>query len=237
MEPQRPRLVLIPGHWLGAWAWDEVVEQLRADGICAVALDQPGLNGDPEADLDRLLQPILAEVLTDCPPVLVVHSGAGVLASAVTDRLPGAVRQVIYVDSGPVGDGQTPTPGTQAPPAAPSRAELALLGPLVAGLSPEHLDRFATRAGSMPAATTVEPAILRDPARLQVPTTVICCSMDSDTVQTAAERGDPMFAALEQLTSVTYLDLPTGHWPMWSRPHDLAVVLAAVAGFARQPRR
>jgi hypothetical protein len=34
-----------------------------------------------------------------------------------------------------------------------------------------------------------------------------------------------MFAPLRDLTDVTYVDLPTGHWPMWSRPEDLATLI------------
>jgi hypothetical protein len=39
-----------------------------------------------------------------------------------------------------------------------------------------------------------------------------------------------MFAETAELTDVEVLDLPTGHWPMWSRPTDLAEVIAAAAG-------
>lgn len=227
-------MVLIPGYWLGVWAWDAVVENLRSQGICALAVDQPGVGADPDTSLEDLLHPIETEVLSGCPPVLVVHSGAGAIASLITDRLPGAVRQVIYVDSGPVEDGQVPRPDATAPPPPPSLSELEHLGALVDGLTVEQVQRFAEHASTMPAATTVEPIVLRDPERNRVPSAVICCSLDSETVRTSAQRGEPMFAALDRLESVTYLDLPTGHWPMWSRPHDLAVLLAAVAGLTRR---
>ena len=39
--------------------------------------------------------------------------------------------------------------------------------------------------------------------------------------------GHPMFAEVANLKSVDYVDLPTGHWPMWSRPSDLAQILAS----------
>ena len=35
-----------------------------------------------------------------------------------------------------------------------------------------------------------------------------------------------MFAEVANLTNVGFVDLPTGHWPMWSRPNDLAHVIA-----------
>jgi pimeloyl-ACP methyl ester carboxylesterase len=43
-------IVLVPGFWLGAWAWDDVATALRADGHDVTALTLPGL--DP-ADADR----------------------------------------------------------------------------------------------------------------------------------------------------------------------------------------
>jgi hypothetical protein len=44
-----PTLILIPGHWLGAWAWDEVMDRLTAVGRSAVPMTLPGLDGsDPE---------------------------------------------------------------------------------------------------------------------------------------------------------------------------------------------
>jgi pimeloyl-ACP methyl ester carboxylesterase len=41
-------IVLVPGFWLGAWAWDEVVDALRADGHDVTALTLPGLES-PDA--------------------------------------------------------------------------------------------------------------------------------------------------------------------------------------------
>ena len=43
-------IVLVPGFWLGAWAWDEVAEALRADRHDVTALTLPGLES---ADADR----------------------------------------------------------------------------------------------------------------------------------------------------------------------------------------
>jgi len=43
-------VVLVPGFWLGAWAWDEVAEALRSNGHDVTALTLPGLES---ADADR----------------------------------------------------------------------------------------------------------------------------------------------------------------------------------------
>jgi hypothetical protein len=47
----------------------------------------------------------------------------------------------------------------------------------------------------------------------------------------------PMFAALNDLTDLTLVDLPTGHWPMLSRPDDLADLIAALADHESSPPR
>ena len=36
-------IILVPGFWLGAWAWDDVAGRLRADGHDVTALTLPGL--------------------------------------------------------------------------------------------------------------------------------------------------------------------------------------------------
>jgi hypothetical protein len=36
------------------------------------------------------------------------------------------------------------------------------------------------------------------------------------------QAGHPLFAEVANLEHVDVVDLPTGHWPMWSRPRDLA---------------
>jgi pimeloyl-ACP methyl ester carboxylesterase len=75
-------IVLVPGFWLGAWAWDEVVAALRADEHDVTALTLPGLES---ADADRAAITLSDHVEAICrearaaaaPVVLAVHSGTG----------------------------------------------------------------------------------------------------------------------------------------------------------------
>ena len=86
-------IVLVPGFWLGAWAWDEVAAALRADGHDVTALTLPGLES---ADADRSalttsdhVDAICEAVRTaDAPVVLAVHSGTGFSGYAASDRVP-----------------------------------------------------------------------------------------------------------------------------------------------------
>lgn len=68
---------------------------------------------------------------------------------------------------------------------------------------------------------------LHDDRRLDVPTTVIASSLPSAQMLELAREGHPMFAEVGRLRDLEVVDLPTGHWPMWSRPTDLADAIAA----------
>jgi pimeloyl-ACP methyl ester carboxylesterase len=98
--------VLVPGFWLGAWAWDDVVAALRADGHDVTAITLPGLES-PDADrsgitlsdhVEAICQTVIAK---GTPVVLAVHSGAGVPGYAASDRIPDRLAAMVYVDSGP----------------------------------------------------------------------------------------------------------------------------------------
>src|SRR5438132_11171686 len=99
-------IILVPGFWLGAWAWDEVAGALRADGHEVTAVTLPGLES---ADADRSAITLADHVDAICdavtaagrPVVLAVHSGAGAPGYAASDRVPDKISAMVYVDSGP----------------------------------------------------------------------------------------------------------------------------------------
>jgi len=75
---------------------------------------------------------------------------------------------------------------------------------------------------------------LTNDARLDVPSTVVCTGYTSEQVKAAVEEGYAWLGGLTELRDVTYVDLPTSHWPMWSRPRELAGIIGDVAK-ARAP--
>ena len=91
-------IVLVPGFWLGAWAWDEVVEYLRADGHDVTALTLPGLES-VDTDRSSITFDDHVEAVCDAirakgsPAVLAVHSGTGGVGYAATDRIPELIAQ------------------------------------------------------------------------------------------------------------------------------------------------
>lgn len=231
-------IVLVPGYWLGAWAWDAVAENLRARGHHVTAVTLPGLDPtDPDRALATLAQQ--AQVLSSTvraaaegsSVVVVAHSGAGFPTSVLLDQQPAAVNRVVYVDSGPASDGSAfdaSVPPEVDEVALPPFEQLAATASLE-GLSQDDLDRFRDRAVPQPGPVMREPVHLDNNARRNVPSTIIACSFPSDVMMRMAHEEDPMMAEVATLGDLELIDLPTGHWPMWSRPADLAAAIATAA--------
>jgi hypothetical protein len=72
-------------------------------------------------------------------------------------------------------------------------------------------------------------AELTNDRRLDVPSVVVCTGFTSEQVKAAVEKGYAWIGGLAELRDVTYVDLPTSHWPMWSRPQELAGIIGDVA--------
>jgi pimeloyl-ACP methyl ester carboxylesterase len=225
-------IVLVPGFWLGAWAWDEVAEALRADGHDVTALTLPGLES---ADVDRSSIGLADHVDAICeavtaagrPVVLAVHSGAGASGYAVTDRIPERIAAMVYVDSGPAtGALDANFDAVELP--LPAQEDLAKEENLD-GLSEEQLETFRRRAVPEPGGAMRDAAELTNDARLDVPSTAICTGFTSDQYKDAVKEGYAWLGGFAELRNVTWVDLPTSHWPMWSRPQELAAIISDVA--------
>ncbi|TSD62844.1 alpha/beta fold hydrolase [Aeromicrobium piscarium] len=239
-ETNNPIIVLVAGHWLGAWAWDEVLDHLETDHARAAAITLPGLDGDDPARTTRTLDD-QARAITDPlarldvskeqPATLVAHSGANAPVSLVLDRHPELVHRVVWVDSGPMATGSAfaaDFPEDMAELPLPPFEVLSQQASLD-GLSTEALDQFRSRAVPEPGPVLRQTVELTNDARHDVPTTLVCCSISSAQVLDLAREGHPLFAEVAKLRTIDAIDLPTGHWPMWSRARDLAEVIGSAA--------
>ena len=203
------------------------------------ALTLPGLES---AEADRSAITLSDHVDAICkavtaagaPVMLAVHSGAGVPGYAVSDRFPERLAAMVYVDSGPATgalDPDSTPPSCHCPRGGSSGGRGSL-----DGLGEEQLETF--RAAPCPSrAPPCATPVLTNDRRLDVPDTVVCTSMTSDEIKDAVEEGYAWLGGLAELRDVTYVDLPTGHWPMWSRPQELAAVIGDVARRAPRTRR
>ncbi len=226
-------IVLVPGFWLGAWAWDEVADVLRAHGHDVTALTLPGLGS---ADAGRSSVTYEDHVNAICnavraagaPVVLAVHSASGFSGYAASDRLPEQIAAMVYVDSAP-GIGVLDA-GFEAIEKPMVWEEIEAEENLD-GLSDAQKERFRERAVPEPGAIMRESAELTNEARRDIPSTLICTGFTSEQYQTyASEHPDWAFlAGIAELRNVSWIDLPTSHWPMWSKPVELAGIIGDVA--------
>jgi pimeloyl-ACP methyl ester carboxylesterase len=225
-------IVLVPGFWLGAWAWDDVVGRLRADGHDVTALTLPGLeslDGDRSAvtfddHVDAIRRAVAGQ---DRPSVLAVHSGSGTPGYVASDRVPGRIAAMVYVDTFPFAGPMDPDfEGVELP--LPSEEELAENESLE-GLSEEQLATFRRRAVPVPGDLLRGSAEVTNDSRLDIPTTMFCTSFLSNQIHAVLAEGQAWLSHLAELRDVRYVDVPTSHWPMWSQPKELAGVLADVA--------
>jgi pimeloyl-ACP methyl ester carboxylesterase len=226
-----PPITLVPGFWLGAWAWDEVAATLRADGHDVTALTLPGLDS---ADADRSSITLSDHVDAICeaveaagrPVVLAVHSGTGSSGYVASDRVPERIAAMVYVDTAP---GIPPLdPDFEGAEKPMSWEELAAEENLD-GLSEEQLETFRRRAVPEPGGILRDSVELTNDARLDIPSTLVCTGYSSQEYKEAMDEGYAWLAGLKEVRNVTWIDLPTSHWPMWSRPKELADIIGDVA--------
>ena len=226
-------IVLVPGFWLGAWAWDEVAEALRADGHDVTAITLPGLeSADAERSSVGMQDHVNAIVdavrAHDAPVVLVVHSASGFPGYAASDRVPERIAAMVYVDTAPgVGALDPDFDGVEKPMVWDDiEAEENL-----DGLTEAQKRTFRERAVPVPGGVMREAVELTNDARRDIPSTLICTGFTAEQYQTyAREHPEWAFlAGIPQLRKAMWVDLPTSHWPMWSRPRELAAIIGKVA--------
>lgn len=228
-------IILVPGFWLDASSWSEVTPPLVAAGHRVLPLTLPGLEAAdaPRAGIglrDHINAVVAAVDAIDGPVVLVGHSGGGAIIHGVVDARPDRVLRAVYVDSGPLAEGgvindELPAEGDDVPLPPWDVFEEADL----VDLDDELRAAFRARAIPEPRGVAYEQQQLHDERRYDVPATVIACEFPSAVLTEWIDAGHPYVAELARIHDVEYVDLPTGHWPQFTRPAELgAAILAAV---------
>jgi len=233
-------LVLIPGFWLDGDSWGGVTPALAAAGHTVHPLTLPGMDS---VDTDRAgisLRDQIDAVIEfvdglEGDVVLVGHSGGGAVAHAVVDARPGRITRVVYVDSGPLAhggvindelpvvDGEVPLPDWEF-----------FEDEDLVDLTDELRAAFRARAIPEPVGPTSDKQVLSDdPRRYDVPVTVIACEVTGDAMREWIAGGHPYVAELASIKDYEIVDLPTGHWPQFTRPADLAASILAAVDRAR----
>jgi pimeloyl-ACP methyl ester carboxylesterase len=181
--------------------------------------------------VDDVLGVMLAEEIGDV--VLVGHSFGGVVISAVADRRPDLIRQLIYIDAVVPIDGRSAldllpqdiaaarrlaasdTPGGLGiPPPAPAAFDVP------PGQGRDWLERRLT---PHPLAGYADPVALANPVGNGLPRTYIRC------VAPIYRAVEPSYARLEAEGGWNLRDIPTGHDAMITAPEALTDMLLEIA--------
>jgi len=230
------RFVLVPGAWLGAWAWKEVTALLEKEGHSVWPVTLTGMGervhlAARDEGMETAIQDVLNIVkyndLDDF--VLVGHSFAGKVVAAVADRAHEKVERVIYVDAFRPEIVRTPQGAFD-----PTRE----FGPLPGDgrgipLTEEIIDRIGkdvegpNRKRMMSMATPWPIRLATDPITLsesydEAKEAYVFCSLSGDPV-------DEIIAGKWGKLYGPYIVIETGHWPMITRPEELVKDLLTLA--------
>jgi pimeloyl-ACP methyl ester carboxylesterase len=233
-------IVLVPGFWLNASAWEQVTPVLEAAGHRTHPLTLPGLEAvdSPRTGIGvaEHVAAITAAVDAAGDPaardvVLVGHSGGGPLANAALDARPDRVARIVYVDSSPLAPGDvipsglTPVDGEVPLPDWDDFDDDDLVD-----LDDTLRDAFRRVAVPEPGGVVTGAIELRDDTRRRaVPATVIACEFGEADLRRWVAAGEGFCRELGALDRYDVVELPTGHWPMFTRPEDLASAIAEAA--------
>jgi pimeloyl-ACP methyl ester carboxylesterase len=223
-------ILLIAGLWLDGSAWDDVVPALEALGHRPVPLTLPGQgDGSASATLDDQVATVLAAIdASPEKPMVVGHSAACTLAWLAADARPEKVGKVAliggfpsasgepYADFFETQDGAVPFPGWGP-----------FDGPDSADLDQETRRSIAAAAIPVPEGVVKGVVHLADERRFDVPVVLVCPEFTPAQAREWISAGEvPELAKAKHLD---FVNIDSGHWPMISKPAELARILAAAA--------
>ena len=228
--------VLIPGAWLGAWAWKKVSPELEKRGHSAYPVTLTGMGervhlATKDVGLETAVQDVLNMIkyneIEDF--VLVGHSFAGKVAAVVADRAHVKVKKVIYLDSFRPKRVRTPQgsfdPVEDFGPQPPGAFAVPLTEETVGQIGKDVKGKVRTWMMAM--ATPWPMKMARDPVLLSknydgVKESYVFCTLAGDPV-------DDIIAGKWGKLQGPYKIMETGHWPMITKPKELADAIIALS--------
>lgn len=226
-------IVLIAGLWLDGSAWDPVASALESLGHNPVPVTLPG-QGEPatSATLDDQLAAVLAAVdAASGKPVVVGHSAACSLAWLAADARPERVAEVVLIGGFPTADGQPYADFFELKDGAmPFPGWHPFEGADAADLDEQARRRIAAAAIPVPEQVARGVVRLTDDRRFDIPVVVVCPEFTPADAQEWMAAGD--VAELPRAGRLDFVDIDSGHWPMITKPAELAQILAAAADSA-----
>ena len=221
-------ILLVAGLWLDGTAWAKVVPELAALGHRAVPVTLPGQgDGTSSATLDEQVAAVVAAVdaSPDARLLVVGHSAACSLAWLAADARPEKVARAVVIGGFPSADGElyadyfepkdgvVPFPGWEP-----------FAGPDSDDLDEDARRAFEAIAVTVPAGVTRGTVHLTDERRFDVPVSVICPEFSPAQAREWLAAGE--IPELTKAKHVDFVDIASGHWPMFTKPAELARLLS-----------
>jgi pimeloyl-ACP methyl ester carboxylesterase len=226
-------IILVPGLWLDGSSWEQVVPTLDAAGHRPHPLTLPGM-ASKDVDRSRItLRDHVAAVVREidaCHPdekvVLVGHSAGCGICHAAVDARPDRVARAVYVGGFPTGDGDSLVEGFKADNGEVPLPDWSNFGDEdLAGLDEQARVAFRARSIPSPEHVTSDPQRLSDERRYDVPVTAIATEYTTEMLRDWIAKGAGPVREFTKIHDVEYVDLPTGHWPQFTRPKELATAI------------
>jgi pimeloyl-ACP methyl ester carboxylesterase len=224
-------ILLVAGLWLDGSAWDAVLPELEKLGHRPVPITLPGQGaGSASATLDDQVAAVVAAVDSSSgKPLVVGHSAACTLAWLAADARPDRVAKVALIGGFPSADGETYASFFEvADGVMPFPGWDPFEGPDSADLDDEAKGRIASAAIPVPEAVATGVVRLTDERRFEVPVVLVCPEFGPEQAREWIDGGD--VPELAKAKDVEMVDIASGHWPMFTKPRELAQLLASAAG-------
>lgn len=225
-------IILVAGLWLKRSIWADVATELERLGHRAVPLALPGADdGSKDASLADQIDAVVSAVDAANRPMVVGHSAACTLAWAALDRRSAAVDLVVLIGGFPAADGETyadffePSDGVM-----PFPGWEPFEGPDAADLDSAARDAFAREAVPVPVGVSRGIVELADDRRYDTPVLAVCPEYTPDDAQGWIDGGS--IPELQKATRLSFVNIDSGHWPMVTRPGELARILSDAASIA-----
>ncbi|WP_233853014.1 alpha/beta fold hydrolase [Paraburkholderia sp. HD33-4] len=239
-EGSEKTFVLVHGAYHGAWCWKSVAKRLRSlnHNVYTPTLTGLGershlLGANPSLDtfIEDVAQVLRYEDLHDV--VLVGHSFAGSVISALADRMPERISHLVYLDAQVLQSGQAPVDtavpeiieiykqraqasgGVSIPPGSPESFGVT---------DPKMAEWVKTKVTPHPYRTYFDKLLLKHPVGNGLPATYIACTQPLHR-NTAHSR-----EVAKGMKGWKYKEIATGHDAMITQPEELVILLLEVAG-------
>ncbi len=234
--------VLVHGAWHGGWCWQRVTAALQQQGHRVHAVTLTGLGErahllSPAITLDTHIDDVISAIEVEelHEVVLAVHSYAGMIGTAVADRIGKHLKHLVYVDA------VLPKPGeswssTQSAATQQQRLSAAQAStrfsfpppdPEVFGLKDADHAWVKRRQTPHPGNTYQAPLSFDVQRVASIPRTFVNCTQPAlGTIEPSRLRAkDAKFWDGAWLPNSTIVEIKTGHDPMISEPAALTQIL------------